>query len=195
MLQVTDPQDTSGWSQAANASFMASMVLHLYASFISFLASFFLIRFKIKEAKREEQEAGIESQPAPKGSTVLDMAAHFVTSSPKSTMHEKNGISQSPNAPIWSANPQLVQTGPFQSHGPPVNLLSRCHTWCMFTTAIGFVLAIVGTLCYAWAGQTTSVAIITSVTIGACLISCVAIVLPQHWQNGPSSHLFTYHYD
>ncbi|KAE9411635.1 hypothetical protein BT96DRAFT_1029994 [Gymnopus androsaceus JB14] len=174
MLQVTfpsDPLNSSRCQQASNAGYMAALVLHLYASLISFFASFFLIRFKVKEAKREEQQvegnSAQHSQPETKGRT-------------ESSRH----------SPVWSANPQLVTTGPFQRQ-PPVNLLSRCHTLCMVTTAVGFILAIIGTLCYAWAGQSTSVAIITSVTIGICLISCIVIVVPQ--QSAPSSHLFTYH--
>jgi len=205
MLQVTfpaDPTNSGRWSQASNAGYMAALVLHLYASLISFFASFFLIRFKVKEAKREEQQvegnSAQHSQPSPKGSTIIDMAAHHITGSPLSTVsarndtltHEKGRTESSRHSPVWSANPQLVTTGPFQRQ-PPVNLLSRCHTLCMVTTAVGFILAIIGTLCYAWAGQSTSVAIITSVTIGICLISCIVIVVPQ--QSAPSSHLFTYH--
>ncbi|KAJ3901671.1 hypothetical protein F5879DRAFT_311620 [Lentinula edodes] len=211
MLQVTmpdDPTNSSKWSQAANAGFMASLVLHLHASFVSFFASFFLVRFKVQEAKREEREveaadSSLQHVPTSKGSTILEMAAHNITrsptTSPRSTVSIGNGAfppekgnastpkTQIPS--IWSANPQLVQTGPFQRQ-PPINLLSRCHTLCLVITALGFILAMVGVLCYAWDGQSTSVAIITSASICLCLLSCICIVLPQ--QSAPSSRLFMY---
>ncbi|KAJ3724371.1 hypothetical protein C8R42DRAFT_448190 [Lentinula raphanica] len=212
MLQVTmpdDPSSSSRWSQAANAGFMGSLVLHLHASFISFFASFFLVRFKVQEAKREEKQveaadASYQRVPTSKGSTILDMAAHNITRSPTTSPHStmSDGHGTYPNekgrpAPqnlrmpsIWSANPQLVQIGPFQRQ-PPINLLSRCHTLCLVTTALGFIMAMVGVVCYAWDGQATSVAIVTSVSICLCLLSCVCIVLPQ--QKDPSSRLFMYH--
>ncbi|KAJ3997790.1 hypothetical protein F5050DRAFT_1351665 [Lentinula boryana] len=211
MLQVTmpdDPSNSSAWSQAANAGFMGSLVLHLYASFVSFFASFFLVRFKIQEAKREERQVeaadpSYQHGPTSKGSTILDMAAHNITrspTSPRSPASEGNGTfpREKENPPpsnrqipsIWSANPQLVQTGPFQRQ-PPINLLSRCHTLCLVTTALGFIMAMIGVVCYAWEGQSTSVAIVTSISICLCLLSCFCIVLPQ--QNPPSSRLFMYH--
>ncbi|KAJ3986646.1 hypothetical protein F5890DRAFT_957370 [Lentinula detonsa] len=211
MLQVTmpdDPSNSSAWSQAANAGFMGSLVFHLYASFVSFFASFFLVRFKIQEAKREERQVeaadpSYQHATTFKGSTILDMAAHNITrspTSPRSPASEGNGAfpREKENRPpsnrqtpsIWSANPQLVQTGPFQRQ-PPINLLSRCHTLCLVTTALGFIMAMIGVVCYAWEGQSTSVAIVTSICICLCLLSCFCIVLPQ--QNPPSSHLFMYH--
>ncbi|KAJ4483530.1 hypothetical protein J3R30DRAFT_1795430 [Lentinula aciculospora] len=210
MLQVTmpdDPSNSSRWSQAANAGFMASLVLHLHASFISFFASFFLVRFKVQEAKREERQveaadSSFQHVPTSKGSTILDMAAHNITRSPTSPRSNASiGNESPPNekarplskpqiSSIWSANPQLVQTGPFQRQ-PPINLLSRCHTLCLVATALGFILAMVGVLCYAWDGQSTTVAIITSTSICLCLLSCICIGLPQ--QSAPSSRLFMYH--
>jgi hypothetical protein len=206
MLQVTmpsgddDPNSSSKWSQAANAGFMGSLVLHLWASFVSFFASFFLVRFKVQEAKREEKkvEAADHSMrhvPTSKGDAILDMAAHHITHSPthsptdsppnstlrsRHTSHEKDRTNSSPapSAAIWSANPQLVQIGPFQRQ-PPVNLLSRCHTLCLLATAVGFILAMVGVFCYGWALQSTSVAIVTSACIGICLLSCLFIGIPQ----------------
>ncbi|KAJ3915603.1 hypothetical protein F5877DRAFT_48275, partial [Lentinula edodes] len=181
MLQVTmpdDPTNSSKWSQAANAGFMASLVLHLHASFVSFFASFFLVRFKVQEAKREEREVeAADSSLQHKGNGAF----------PPEKGNASTPKTQIPS--IWSANPQLVQTGPFQRQ-PPINLLSRCHTLCLVITALGFILAMVGVLCYAWDGQSTSVAIITSASICLCLLSCFCIVLPQ--QSAPSSRLFMY---
>ncbi|KAF9061818.1 hypothetical protein BDP27DRAFT_1337620 [Rhodocollybia butyracea] len=211
MLQVTMPQDpsnSSGWSQASNAGFMASLVLHLFASFVSFSASFFLVRFKVQEAKREERqvEAADSSHqhtptpPTPKASVLIDRAAHSITRSPKSTgfdddrnetlTNEKRRLRSQTPPGIWSSDPRLVQIGPFQRQ-PPVNLLSRCHTLCLITTALGFIFAIVGVLCYSWENQATSVAIVTSVSIGLCLISSVMIVIPQN--SGTKKSLFLYH--
>ncbi|KAF5393460.1 hypothetical protein D9757_000479 [Collybiopsis confluens] len=220
MLQVTlpddsDPNSSSGWSKAANAGFMASLVLHLWASFVSFFASFFLVRFKVQEAKREERQAEAgHPNSTPHVPTSLEKSAHNLThspesASPKSMSHPRNSSevengydtltsektrrrrnpSPGPAPALWSANPQLVQCGPFQRQ-PPVNLLSRCHTLCLVATALGFILAMVGVLCYAWSAQARSVAIITTASIGLCLLSIVFIVLPQ--SEMPKQRFFLY---
>ena len=42
--------------QAANAALAGALVIHVFAAIISFLAAFFLIRYKLSAAKREERK-------------------------------------------------------------------------------------------------------------------------------------------
>ncbi|KAK0486249.1 hypothetical protein IW261DRAFT_1454514 [Armillaria novae-zelandiae] len=66
LLQVSTPSkgdDTSAWERACNAGFLGALVVHVTASFISFFAAFFLIRFKVIEANKEELRAGGAVQP------------------------------------------------------------------------------------------------------------------------------------
>ncbi|KAJ7647722.1 hypothetical protein FB45DRAFT_894264 [Roridomyces roridus] len=68
MLQVTSPAggDTNGSasSQLANATFLGALVLHIWAAIISFLAAFFLVRYNLKEAKKEQQNTDSTSEYA-----------------------------------------------------------------------------------------------------------------------------------
>lgn len=68
--------------------------------------------------------------------------------------------------PIFHADPHLETVGPFAMLQPPTHLLSRCHALCIWLSALGFVLAIMGIGCFAWSRQTSGVAIFTSVLIG-----------------------------
>ncbi|KAK0212421.1 hypothetical protein DFS33DRAFT_1281348 [Desarmillaria ectypa] len=66
LLQISTPSkgdDTSAWEQACNAGFLGALVVHVTASFISFIAAFFLIRFKVTEANKEELQAGGTVKP------------------------------------------------------------------------------------------------------------------------------------
>lgn len=56
---------------------------------------------------------------------------------------------------------------------PPVRLLSRCHNLSVTMALLGFVLALLGILTFAWTALPTSVSIFSSV----CLAGCVAAVL------------------
>uniref|UniRef100_A0A0W0FVT8 F-box domain-containing protein n=2 Tax=Moniliophthora roreri TaxID=221103 RepID=A0A0W0FVT8_MONRR len=90
LLQVTAPDpDDAGTTEilinASNACILSALIIHLHASFISFVGAFFLVRFKVKEAKKEEEKVeGTEpSYPQSKGSVLLDMAAKHITNSPE----------------------------------------------------------------------------------------------------------------
>jgi hypothetical protein len=124
------------------------------AAILSFLASFFLVRYRIKEAKKEElMAAGVD-----------------VTSSPPN--HRGPHRDHSRGRFIYSSNPRLEHVGLFSSSTePPTALLSRCHLLCVFLAAVGFVLALAGMVSYAWAAQPFSVAVFASVAMGLCLVS------------------------
>lgn len=145
---------------------------HHFTAFVSFIAAFFLIRYKLKEANKEELQAeGIlpaptkHSQP---GSIILDMAAKHITGSPTDPrpgpikLHPSQTSSQ--DRPVWSTNPHLVQMGPFRSQ-PPIQLLSRLHSFCILMAALGFMLTMAGIVCYTWAMQPRSVSIFTTACV------------------------------
>jgi len=137
------------------------------AAIISFLASFVLVRYKLKEAKKEELKAEgitVASPTSIKRGDVEKTADH-------SRRHSPSRDSTTGQV-IYSCNPRLEQVGPFSSSKePPTALLSRCHSLCIFLAALGFILALAGILCYAWAVQPLSVAVFSSGVMGLCLIS------------------------
>ncbi len=191
MLQITtpsSPDESSAWQSACNACILGALVMHINActrpivgnmkistdapllAFVSFLSAFFLIRFKLSEAKQEELKAeGIEPAPSvhtKPGSVILNMAAHHITGSPTDPRPGpiKMAASSSSSRGIWSANPHLVQVGPFQ-RTPPVHLLSRMHSLCIASATVGFALMMGGIICFTWAMQPRSVSIFTSASM------------------------------
>lgn len=51
-----DPKNDPVIDQIANAALTGALVVHVFAAIISFVAAFFLIRYKLSAAKREEFE-------------------------------------------------------------------------------------------------------------------------------------------
>ena len=153
--------------------------LKVNKAIISFLASFVLVRYKLTEAKREELKAEI-------------VAGHRTATSPTSLKYQDtekgqngttgytpsaSGIQQLiPEPPIYSCNPRLEQVGPF-SRQPPTELLERCHALCITLASVGFVLALMGIVCYAWALQPVSVAAFSTAMLGICLLAGAGTVM------------------
>ena len=135
--------------QAANAALAGALVIHVFAAIISFLAAFFLIRYKLSAAKREERK--------------FEVAVG-------------NGPGTVSSSSVWSSNPHLEQVGPFRRGQPPTHLLDHCHSLCMGLSAVGFVLAITGVMCFAWSRLPPSSGIFASVCCAACVVSGVAAV-------------------
>jgi hypothetical protein len=77
---------------------------------------------------------------------------------------------------IWSTNPHLVQVGPFRGQ-PPANILGRCHSLSVFLATVGFVLAVVGIGCFAWARQSQSASIFTTICIGVSVMLSLGILI------------------
>ncbi|THV05162.1 hypothetical protein K435DRAFT_961541 [Dendrothele bispora CBS 962.96] len=224
MLQVTqsDDDNPSVLEQATNTALLSALVLHLHASFISFFAAFFLIRFKVKEANREElkvensvsgegNSTGPGVPPSSKGSMLINKAAKHVTGSPDTLSPRSDSDSRSssssssssetgarrkdkqkeeqtecfpeprpPSPPVWSANPRLVQVGPFQRQ-PPIRLLSRCHSLCLLFATLGFVLSVAGIVLYAWTQQTAVKAVTTGfLGLGVLSASFIATARPKY---------------
>jgi len=148
LLGSTAPQGTTRVppiEQAANAGLMGALVVHVFAAIISFLAAFFLIRYKLREATKQELKA------------------------------EEATSTSTPD--IFSRNPHLEQVGPFSNGQPPTNLLRRCHSLCMWLAAVGFVLALMGIICFAWALMPTTVSVFSSVCAGVCFVAGIAAIL------------------
>lgn len=166
------------------------------------MAAFFLVRFRVKEAQHEEVKAelGVVSrQPtsqARSGEVIGDGTS--VNISGKEDPHDDKGNSNvesgdtgrdtqqrsTPNAifselPIFSTDPHLEQVGPWRKHEPPIALLDHCHLLCMMLSAIGFILAMVGIMCYVWAKLPLSSRVVTSVFGGFCIaLGFAAIFAP-----------------
>jgi hypothetical protein len=59
---------------------------------------------------------------------------------------------------------------------PPLAMLTRSHTLCIWLTALGFVLALVGVEAYCWTSLAQGTSIFVSVCLGLCFVGG-AIVL------------------
>jgi hypothetical protein len=191
---------SNGALRAANASFLGALIMHVYAAVLSFLAAFLLIRYKLKEATREELIVeGIKMVASPLGGSmrVKDIERDLQDSDgptaiideieKKSTMPTKAETMMSqtqPRArmgslpaepPILSTNPHLEQVGPFMSNISS-HLLSQIHALCVFFAATGFVLAIAGIVLYAWALQPVEAKIMATACLGIAMLATVTLL-------------------
>ncbi|KAJ6593458.1 hypothetical protein B0H19DRAFT_1090383 [Mycena capillaripes] len=162
MLQVTGSSEDAG-SQVANSAFLGALVLHSWAgAIISFMGAFFLVRYNLKEAKKEQNEADVSGPvnppPRPLGRPRTD-----------ESLMEYLKLQ-----PALTTNPLLEQVGPFQRK-PPTHLLSRCHNLCILLTFIGFGMALLGILAFAWAQNPVSVGVVTSVSAAVCFGGAVYV--------------------
>ncbi|KAI0373403.1 hypothetical protein BV20DRAFT_1041875 [Pilatotrama ljubarskyi] len=167
-----DPNEDPVIDQLANATLTGALVVHVFAAIMSFLAAFFLIRYKLTVAKREERK--VESGLA-------DAAA---SSAGQSRAPTSDSVEQASLPPIFSSDPHLEQVGPFRRGQPPTHLLDHCHSLCMWLAAVGFVLALAGVLCFAWARLALSGGVFASVCVAVCLVSGVGAIF---WPAG-SAH-------
>jgi len=148
------------------------------------------MRYKLKEATREEMIAeGIKMVHSPLGESVIrdveqgpgDMGLQQThTSNDAATVsaperNERNG-SFPVEPPIISTNPHVEQVGPFMWNVPS-HLLSRTHALCVCLAAAGFILAITGILCYAWASHPTVVSVFASTCLGGAVLSMVVLLI------------------
>ncbi|KAH9920903.1 uncharacterized protein B0H18DRAFT_1022596 [Fomitopsis serialis] len=154
LLVITTPVDDdtpeSRTRSAANAILAGALVIHLCAAIISFLAAFFLVRYRLKEAAKEE----------------IKIETGITPTSSKSAL--KTGI--------WTANPHLEEMGPFRRGGPPTRLLEHLHTLCMWLAVVGFALALAGALCYTWARLSRSASIFASACMAVSWFAALGAV-------------------
>ena len=151
----------------------------LYVAVLSFLGAFLLIRYKLKEATHEEMVAeGLVDSPLVfevGAQPTMRKAANDGTAPSTQGPKARNGT-YAVEPPIISANPHLEQVGPFRS-SVSSHLLSRAHGLCVFLAAIGFVLAIIGIVCYAWASYPLSISIFTSTCLGTAVLAMVVLFI------------------
>lgn len=167
-----------------------------FTAIISFLAAFLLVRYKLKVARIEEAEAEKVVVDSPT-SMSIDHAERAEQRRGYNSEHETDPIPGiirlasplSPTKPIYSSNPHLVQVGPFQGH-PPTHLLGRCHALCVVLTVVGFALALMGILCFAWDRLPLSVSISSSAFMALCLFSGVYIWMQPEPEEGTSSYIY-----
>lgn len=224
LLQVTAPDpdnNSTRLEQASNAGLIGALVVHVNAAILSFLAAFFLIRYKVKQAGKQELKAqaaamagtaplevrkpsknefralaadmnghavdvdqtaeqgelppvGLDNDGPPATKTIsFEHPIHGDTKSflPSQSRHSTES---SPEPPILSTNPELVQVGPFRRNAP-IHILGRFHSLCIQLSFIGFALALMGIICFAWAKHPLSVSVFVTIAMGASLLSGAAI--------------------
>jgi hypothetical protein len=59
---------------------------------------------------------------------------------------------------------------------PPIRLLSRCHTLSVAMACLGFILALLGILVFAWTTLPTSVSVFSSISLGGCILAVFVVM-------------------
>ena|ERR1700761_2934322 len=121
---------------------------------VAFIGSFVLVKYKLEEAKLEEEKQAEK------------------TGQPNGTGDHTDGIR--------SRNPHLQQEGlSFLGKGQPLSeLLTRTHHIAIITAGVGFVFIIAGIVCYSWTQQARSAAIFSSACIGICILATIVTLTP-----------------
>ncbi|KZT72252.1 hypothetical protein DAEQUDRAFT_809150 [Daedalea quercina L-15889] len=157
LLVITTPSDdtqpkTPPRARAldtANTILAGALVIHLCAAIISFLAAFFLVRYRLKEATKAEIKIETGITPTSTDGNV-----------------KASGI--------FTTNPHLEEIGPFRRGGPPTRLLEHLHALCMWLAVVGFALALAGALAYTWSRLSRSAGIFASTCLGVAWLAAVA---------------------
>ncbi|KAG1846374.1 hypothetical protein C8R48DRAFT_733303 [Suillus tomentosus] len=177
----TDPNAAKalpGLLKAANAGFLGALIMHVYAAFL-------LIRYKLKEASNEE----LFAEGRAKGFQITASPVNGAFHVEDKGMPEDTDTKYVPRAlprmgstpaepPIFARDPHLEQVG-FWNLTISSHLLSRVHALCILFAGIGFVLAIMGILTYAWALQPNEVSIFVTVCFGAAVLAMGVLLLPD----------------
>ncbi|TFY66584.1 hypothetical protein EVG20_g4492, partial [Dentipellis fragilis] len=74
------------------------------------------------------------------------------------------------------AQPAPQQVGPFRSRQPPTDLLERAHSLCIALSAVGFVSAMLGIVCYAWTVQPRAVGVVASAATAVCVFGSIGVM-------------------
>ncbi|KAF7296084.1 hypothetical protein MKEN_01423500 [Mycena kentingensis (nom. inval.)] len=135
MLQVSAGTDDAA-GQVVNSAFLGALVLHVWAAILSFLGAFFVVRYRLKEAREEQKEVTYTASPT----QAVDRSGTDFS------------LLRAPRSPklqaVWTTNPHVEEVGPFQRK-PPTHLLSKIHNICILITFCGFALALLGILAFA----------------------------------------------
>jgi len=128
---------------------------------------------KLTEAKREEakEEGKSERDKSKSKSKAYDDGNG---NDDENRGGNENGNGSGGNGQLWSSNPHIEQAPYFyhspSSSRPPSSLLQKTHSIAILTATLGFILSIVGMLCYTWSQQARSVGIFSSAVVGGCLV-------------------------
>ncbi|KAF8817451.1 hypothetical protein BYT27DRAFT_7126189 [Phlegmacium glaucopus] len=196
LLGKTIPSPTeilSRVGQLSNICLMGALVVHAHAAIISFLGAFFLIRYKLTVAEEEEKQAEIEMVNSRTSISSIEKGRDSTTSpyadnlqtNPVPGLVRVNSLF-SGDQTIWSTAPHLVQLGPFQRQ-PPTELLARCHSLCLLLSSLGFLLALIGILSYAWDRLSLSISVFATASMGFCLVSVILILITPSTK---TSHIY-----
>jgi len=180
---------TSTIGQVANICFMSALIIHAYSAVISFIGAFFLVQYKLTIAEEDEEEVETEMVDSPTSFNSDPEKIVSPTSFYRAGSRSIQGRARAPpglSDQVWSVNPRLVQIGPFQKE-PPTQLLSRCHSLCVFLTFLGFVLAIIGLISFAWDRQPLGISVAASITMTFCLTAGTTILI---FPSTKTSHIF-----
>ena len=134
---------------AANAVLAGALVIRVFATIVSFLATFFLIRYKLSAAKRKFEAA---------------------------TANGQGGVGIVSSSSVWLLNSHGEQTGLFRCGQLPTHLLNHCHSSCLGLSAVRFVLAITGMMCFVWLPLPLNSSIFASACCTTCVVSGVAAI-------------------
>lgn len=119
------------------------------SALISFFAAFFLIQYELCEVVVQGHQV--------EHGTILTPNTTTVAAKPG----------------VFTADPHLEHRGPFGIPTPPINLLRKCNLLCMWLTAIGSILALMGVICSTWSTMPESVSIFTSACAGFCVVPAI----------------------
>ncbi|THG97544.1 hypothetical protein EW026_g4475 [Hermanssonia centrifuga] len=145
-----DKNDVSSIAEAANVGLASALVVHVFAAIMSFIAAFFLVRFRLHEATHDEIKAERGESPKPSEYAGLQV--------------------------IFTTDPHLEQVGPLSRGAPPIHLLKNCHTLCMLASMVGFALAMFGTMCYIWDQLPLSASIFSTACVGLCCVASIGAI-------------------
>jgi hypothetical protein len=160
-----------------------------------------LIRYKLKEATKEEyfadvtkgvrivaspdhdsfhvhdiETGGPQETHEPEDSPQIDASdLRHATDIPQEPYLPRRVASLHTEPPIFSRDPHLEQVG-FWSPNISSHMLSRVHALCITLAGVGFILAIMGILLYAWALQTREVSVFVTVSLGAAIIATQGVL-------------------
>ena len=164
------------------------------SAIISFLAAFALIRYKLKEAKKEELKVEGFAYASPISAEAQSIAQEGTDdkpscSDPKLSNHPSTVDLADPtfppilshhytpiNIPIFTTDPHLEQVGPFRTRQPPTGLLERAHTLCISMATVGFVLIMIGIVFWVWAQLPRSVSVAATAVVVMCTGPAVGIL-------------------
>lgn len=166
---------------------------------ISFLAAFALIRFKLTEATKEEFRAESFSVASPNSvkleTATSDQTLPLVNLPPSQPDYRQESyafhpqpIDRSTSIPehirafippprVFSTNPHIESFNSFHMRKPPMALLEHAYALSISMAAVGFVLVVVGIVCWAWSQLPVSVAIASTAAVGICTVAGAAILI------------------